>query len=87
MSLTGLSQVESREHVTPEEANVIVKMKLITIVMTQMAERGVLTTVYWLRLRASTAGGAGSIPGQGINAARPGIKKKKEKEINGCCQG
>ena len=41
--------------------------------------------VQWLGLRASTAGGMGSIPGQGTKmsrAARP-IKKKKEKDIHG----
>ena len=39
--------------------------------------------VQWLRLRPSTAGGVGSIPGRGIkilHAARQGQKNKKKKK-------
>ena len=41
--------------------------------------------VHWLRLHASTAGGAGSIPGQGmgiLHASLCGQKKKKKKKEN-----
>ena len=41
--------------------------------------------VQWLRLRASTAGGAGSIPGLGnkiLHAARCGLKKKKKRSLH-----
>ena len=39
--------------------------------------------VQWLRVRTSTAGGMGSIPGQGtktLHAVGGGQKKKKKKE-------
>ena len=42
---------------------------------------GTSLVVQWLRLRASTAGGVGSIPGQGTKipaSVWPGEKKKKE---------
>ena len=41
--------------------------------------------VQWLGLHASTAGGMGSIPGQGtkiLYATQHGQKKKKNKQIN-----
>ena len=45
---------------------------------------GTSLAVQWLRLHASDAGGAGSIPGQGTkipHAARRGQKKKEKKII------
>ena len=39
---------------------------------------GTSLVVQWLRLRASTAGGAGSIPGRGIKMLRA-AKKKTQK--------
>ena len=44
------------------------------------AARGTSLEVQWLRLLASNAGGAGSVPGQGTkiaHAARPRKKKRK----------
>ena len=43
--------------------------------------RGTALVVQWLRLRASTAGGMGSIPGQGtknLHAARHSQNKKQK---------
>ena len=53
---------------------------------------GTSLAVQWLRFRASSAGGAGSIPGLGTkipHAARPKKlkKKKKKKEIMGPSTG
>ena len=45
--------------------------------------KGTSLVVQWLRLRASTAGGTGSIPGQGtriLHATCLGHKKKKKKD-------
>ena len=40
--------------------------------------------VQWLRLRASTAEGMGSIPGQGSSASRGEAKRKKKYEVVFC---
>ena len=41
--------------------------------------------VQWLRLRASTAGGAGLIPGQGRSCVLHCVAKKKKKKIRFIC--
>ena len=51
--------------------------------MLKKKEKGNSLVVLWLRLCASTAGGTGSIPGQGTkipHAAQHGQKKKKNEE-------
>ena len=44
------------------------------------AERETLLVVQWLRLCASSAGGSGSIPGQGTQMLRAGRHGQKIKE-------
>ena len=50
--------------------------------MVKTGEGGTSLVAQWLRLRAFTAGGTGSIPGQGtkIPHAAPGGQKKKKKK-------
>ena len=58
-----------------EELNLIFYYLLISLSL----NLGTTLEVQWLRLHASTAGGAGSIPGQGTkitHAARHSQKKK-----------
>ena len=50
--------------------------------MIEIEIQGTSQAVQWLRLRASTAGGTGSIPGEGtriLHAAQCGQKKKKKR--------
>ena len=43
-------------------------------------QQGTSLVVQWLRLRASTAGGMGSIPGLELRSHMPRSRKKKKKE-------
>ena len=61
-----------------------IKLKIVCKeTMNRMKRQGTSLVGQWLRLRASTAGGTGSIPGQGtrtLRAARCGQKKKKNEK-------
>ena len=45
-------------------------------------EKGTSLVVQWLRLRPSTAGDWGSIPGQGAKIVHPACRHQEKKEEN-----
>ena len=53
-----------------------------SVTLIKIPSPGTSLAVQWLRLRASSAGGAGSIPGQGTRIPHAAWRGKKKKKIS-----